>query len=269
VLTQTSSGLWGDSNVVGVAICELGEFGSTFFWCASIQFEAIDCSWLLFQSRKIHGLLYAGLPGAIQVELLFMVGGLHRVTKATWTLRVSGNLFLHKPSAVIVAETRHFMENDPGPPEEGAASFHTTGWTTVVKATQSQAQVGQSALAKLCRVYWCPFYIFAKRRGHSADGVKDLTPGFFLHLLDYRALTGVDRLKGKFHPFLTASFRSHPSGQVDQTRGLGSERYDLRKRYTALLREEFGRMGSDPAEIDEQIHALCEALIASEGKLGP
>ena len=43
----------------------------------------------------------------------------------------------------------------------------------------------------------------------------------------------------------------------------------LRKRYTALLREEVGRTVSDPAEIDEEIHALCEALIASEGRLGP
>jgi hypothetical protein len=42
----------------------------------------------------------------------------------------------------------------------------------------------------------------------------------------------------------------------------------LRKRYTALLREEVGRTVSDPAEIDEEIHALCEALIAAEGRLG-
>jgi RNA polymerase sigma-70 factor (ECF subfamily) len=41
----------------------------------------------------------------------------------------------------------------------------------------------------------------------------------------------------------------------------------LRKRYTALLREEVGRTVSDPAEIDEEIHALCEALIASEGRV--
>jgi hypothetical protein len=43
----------------------------------------------------------------------------------------------------------------------------------------------------------------------------------------------------------------------------------LRKRYTALLREEVARTVSDPAQIDEEIHALCEALIASEGRLGP
>ena len=46
-------------------------------------------------------------------------------------------------------------------------------------------------------------------------------------------------------------------------------RYRLRKRYTAPSREEVRRTVSDPAEIDEEIHALCEALIASEGRLGP
>ena len=43
----------------------------------------------------------------------------------------------------------------------------------------------------------------------------------------------------------------------------------LRKRYTALMREEVGRTVSDPTEIDEEIHALCDALVASEGRLGP
>ena len=43
----------------------------------------------------------------------------------------------------------------------------------------------------------------------------------------------------------------------------------LRKRYTALLREEVGRTVSDSAEIDEEIHALCKALIASEGRIVP
>jgi RNA polymerase sigma factor (sigma-70 family) len=41
----------------------------------------------------------------------------------------------------------------------------------------------------------------------------------------------------------------------------------LRKRYTALLRAEVARTVSDPREIDEEIHALCGALIASEGRL--
>jgi len=43
----------------------------------------------------------------------------------------------------------------------------------------------------------------------------------------------------------------------------------LRKRYASLLREEVARTVCDPGEIDEEIHSLCEALIAAEGRLGP
>jgi RNA polymerase sigma factor (sigma-70 family) len=256
------------------------------------------------------------------------------------------------------------VKRDHGPPMEGAASFHTTRWTIVMGAAQSQAQGAPAALAELCRLYWYPLYIFARRRGHSSDDAQDLTQSFFLHLLERRALIGVDRLKGKFRSFLLASFQNHISDAFDRARRLkrggdkefvrldaeeAEERYRrepvdfltaekifdarwamtvlgeamrklndeyattgkaylfealkvfldpnssmappaydevanrlkvttgavktlihrLRKRYTALLREEVGRTVSDPAEIDEEIHALCEALIASEGRLGP
>jgi hypothetical protein len=43
----------------------------------------------------------------------------------------------------------------------------------------------------------------------------------------------------------------------------------LRKQYTGLLRDEVGRTVSDPGEIDDEIHALCGALVASEGRLNP
>jgi RNA polymerase sigma factor (sigma-70 family) len=256
------------------------------------------------------------------------------------------------------------VERDHGPPAEGAASFHTTRWTIVMRAAQSQAPGGEFALAQLCRTYWYPLYMFARRRGHSPDDAQDLTQGFFLHLLEQRALAGVDRLKGKFRSFLLASFQNHLSDQVDRARRLKrggdkefveldaeevEERYRLepvecltaeklfdarwamtllaealkrlrqeyaaegktstfealkafldpvnggalpsyeevanrlqvgpgavktlihrlRKRYTALLRAEVGRTVSEPAEIDEEIHALCEALVASEGRLSP
>jgi hypothetical protein len=41
----------------------------------------------------------------------------------------------------------------------------------------------------------------------------------------------------------------------------------LRKRYTTLLRAEVARTVSDPGDIDEEIYSLCNALIASEGRL--
>jgi hypothetical protein len=59
------------------------------------------------------------------------------------------------------------VERDLGLSVEGAASFHATRWTIVMSAVQSQAPGGQSALAQLCRIYWYPLYMFARRRGYS------------------------------------------------------------------------------------------------------
>ena len=43
----------------------------------------------------------------------------------------------------------------------------------------------------------------------------------------------------------------------------------LRKRYIEIVRQEVARTVSDPAEINGEIHALCDALIAAEGRTGP
>jgi RNA polymerase sigma factor (sigma-70 family) len=254
------------------------------------------------------------------------------------------------------------VKRDHGPPE-GAACFQTTRWTIVMRAAQSQAQGGQFALAELCRLYWYPLYLFARRRGYSPHDAQDMTQSFFMHLVEHRALQEVDRLKGKFRSFLLASFQNHLTDAFDRAHRLkrggdrefiqldaqeAEERYRLepvefltpekifdarwamtvlgealkqlhleytaagkastfevlkafldpdnsttlpsydeaanrlqvtsgavkttihrlRKRYTALLRAEVGRTVSDPEEVDEEIHALCEALIAAEGRLG-
>jgi RNA polymerase sigma factor (sigma-70 family) len=255
------------------------------------------------------------------------------------------------------------VKRDQGAPADGSANFHTTRWTVVIKAAQDQTQGGQSALAELCRNYWYPLYMFARRRGHFPEDAQDLTQGFFLHLLEHRALTGVDPLKGKFRSFLLASFQNYLSDQAHRARRLkrggrkefvqldqeeAEQRYRLepgefltaekifdarwamtvlgevlkelrqeyaaagkastfdalkafldpgnstalpsyeeaanrlhvtsgavktlihrlRKRTNALLRQAIGRTVSDPAEIDQEIHALCEALIATGGRLG-
>jgi RNA polymerase sigma factor (sigma-70 family) len=232
-----------------------------------------------------------------------------------------------------------------------------------MQAAQSQVQGGPAALAELCRIYWYPIYVFARRRGYSPEDAQDLTQGFFLHLLEHRALTTVDRLKGKFRSFLLASFHNYLSVEAHRARCLkrggnrefvsldledAENRYQLepvehltaekifdarwalilldramtllreeyvaqgktplfeslkvflgsagessppyeevakalgvglpavktlihrlRKRYSSLLREEIGRTVSDPAEIEGEVHALCEALVASGGRLAP
>jgi RNA polymerase sigma factor (sigma-70 family) len=220
----------------------------------------------------------------------------------------------------------------------------------------------QAALTDLCQLYWYPLYAFACRRGYASHDAQDLTQGFFLHLLERRALKRVDPLKGKFRSFLLASFQNFLVDQADQARCLkrggnrqfifldaqdAESRYQLepadhltpenifdarwamtllteavdrlreecaargetsrfevlrafvgvaegsappsyeeaakslgvsvggaktlihrfRKRYCAILRETIARTVSEPTEIEEEVHALCDALVVAEGRI--
>jgi DNA-directed RNA polymerase specialized sigma24 family protein len=241
----------------------------------------------------------------------------------------------------------------------------------VLLSAQSQAPGYKEALAKLCKLYWYPLYAYIRRYGFSAHDAQDLTQGFFLDLLEHRALTRVDQQKGKFRSFLLASLQKFLSNEAQRAnclkRGghlefvhldlkdaenrygeeepvdapapakaptqqeifdarwamalLGEARnrlsreyvaegksltfealkgfldplntkrlppyeeaanqlnvsvaavktliHRMRKRYTALVREEIIRTISDSADVDTEIHELCEALIAAEGWIMP
>jgi RNA polymerase sigma-70 factor (ECF subfamily) len=242
------------------------------------------------------------------------------------------------------------------------AQFRTTRWSAIFVAAESQMPGSQEALTALCRDYWYPIYAFARRAGQAPPDAQDLTQGFFLSLLQRRALKRVDPSRGKFRSFLLASFKNYLSDELDRARAIkrGGDRefvfldaadaesryqyepadqltpekiYDarwaitlltravdrlreeciasgetsrfevlrpfvgaeigqapptyeevaktlgislgaaktwvhrFRKRYTALLREEVWRTVSDPNEIDDEIRALCDALVSAEGRL--
>ncbi len=94
--------------------------------------------------------------------------------------------------------------------ENTEAKFSVTHWTSViVPASRESAQ----ALEELCLKYWYPLYAYLRRQGRSPEDSKDLTQGFFAHLLTNKALAKVDRAKGKFRNFLLrrnrGAFRPH------------------------------------------------------------
>ena len=244
------------------------------------------------------------------------------------------------------------------------STFQTTHWSVVTIASQGEGEHRAAALETLCRTYWYPLYAFVRRRGYGPEEAQDLTQGFFLHLLEHRALGHVDPLKGKFRSFLLASLQNFLSTAADRARCLkrggkvdfvawdaqsAEERYRLepadyltadkifdarwamtvlgeamrglraayaakgkaatfdalqafldplnskrppsyeeaaaalgvsltalkalihrlRKQYSGRLRAEVARTVADQAEVEEEIHALCDALIASEGRLSP
>jgi RNA polymerase sigma factor (sigma-70 family) len=254
---------------------------------------------------------------------------------------------------------------DQSLPAGAADRFHTTRWSVVLLSAQSQALGSQTALAEFCRIYWYSIYAFVRHRANcSPPDAQDLTQGFFLHLLEHKTLTRVDREKGKFRSFLLASLQKYLATEATRARclkrggkmefvpfdaGNAEERYRvetidlltpekvfdarwamallgeamnrlgqqyaaqgkastfetpkafldvvnrketpsyektahdlgigvgavktlihrLRKQYTSLVREEISRTVSNYADVDAEIHDLCEALIAAEGRIGP
>ena len=77
------------------------------------------------------------------------------------------------------SNTRFFVKREQSPPAEGAASFHTTRWTIVMQAAQSQVQGGPAALAELCRLYWYPLYVFFPAARTFAGRRPRFNPRFF------------------------------------------------------------------------------------------
>jgi RNA polymerase sigma factor (sigma-70 family) len=248
-------------------------------------------------------------------------------------------------------------------PVGDANRFHTTRWSVVLISAQSQTPGSKEALGDLCKLYWYPLYAFIRHRGYSPEDAQDLVQGFFLHLIEYKTLSRVDRSKGKFRSFLLASLQNYLANEADRARCLkrggaakfvpmggfaeAEDRYGLesvdeltpekvfdarwamvllgeamnrlsgqytaqgkattfqvlrafldpintkrlpsyedvaaqlevsvgslkthihrlRKQYAAIVREEISRTVSDFADVDMETHALCQALIAAEGRV--
>jgi RNA polymerase sigma-70 factor (ECF subfamily) len=250
------------------------------------------------------------------------------------------------------------------PPETKSGGFRTTRWSVVLLSAQSQIPGSKAALAELCSAYWYPLYAFVRHRGYSPQDAQDYTQGFFLHLLEHKALSRADPLRGKFRSFMIASLQNYLSHQGELARRLkrggnvkfvyldlqcAEDRYQLepvdyltpekifnarwamallgaamnrlgreyaargktatfealkayldpinsetlpsyeqvaaqlnvsngavktlihrlRKEHTAFVREEISRTVSDAADVDAEVHELCEALIAAEGWVVP
>lgn len=93
-----------------------------------------------------------------------------------------------------------------------SAQFATTQWSDVLRAGSSSAP-GRAALESLCTAYWYPLYAYVRRTGKSPDEARDLTQGFFEHLLEDNLLQSADPAKGRFRSFLLACMKNYLSNE--------------------------------------------------------
>ena len=100
------------------------------------------------------------------------------------------------------------------------AAFATTRWTVVLAAGGDSSPTGREALNHLCQAYWPPVYAYARRAGHGPEDARDLTQGFFGHLLETGALARADPQRGRFRSFLLGAFKHFLAHERDRARTL-------------------------------------------------
>src|SRR5215813_1870392 len=100
------------------------------------------------------------------------------------------------------------------------SSFASTRWTVVRQAADSQTESSHalSALSELCQIYWRPVYVFLRRQGIPEHDAQDLTQGFFAELIDSRAYTHADPMKGRFRSFLLGTLKHFVAHTRDHDR---------------------------------------------------
>ncbi len=84
-----------------------------------------------------------------------------------------------------------------------------THWTTLIQpAADPSSPKAQEALNQLCQTYWFPIYAFIRSERIDSHRAKDLTQGFFVHLLETNLIGQVTRDQGRFRSFLLACVRN-------------------------------------------------------------
>lgn len=162
--------------------------------------------------------------------------------------------------------------NDDAPfdaPESGArGSFPTTHWSVVINAGAGSESQALAALETLCRQYWYPLYVFARRRGRSHHEAEDCTQEFLARLLAGEGIARARPERGRFRAFLVTALRNFLANEWQAAQaakrggGLAALSLDFE---TAEGR--FAREPADPGLTPEQAFDRSWAFDLIEGTL--
>jgi RNA polymerase sigma-70 factor (ECF subfamily) len=100
----------------------------------------------------------------------------------------------------------------------GAAGFRTTHWSAVLAAGQDSSPQAAAAMEQLCRDYWYPLYVYARRKGHQKHDAQDLTQEFFARLIRHNCFGHLRQHRGLFRSYLLKAFQFFMADQWDHAR---------------------------------------------------
>ncbi len=92
-------------------------------------------------------------------------------------------------------------------PQRAPSLFPATRWSVVLEAQGADESMAHRALEELCRIYWYPLYVYARRFGLSAHDAEDQTQAFFARLLERENLNSLTPEKGRMRAYLLAGMK--------------------------------------------------------------
>jgi RNA polymerase sigma factor (sigma-70 family) len=147
------------------------------------------------------------------------------------------------------------------------ADFQPTRWSLIAALRNGGGQQEQRAREELCATYWYPLYAYVRRSGYGAENARDLTQGFFAHLLEKNAFALADRERGKLRTFLLTALqrflRDEWRKENQLKRGGGAPLLSIDE---AFAEERYAREPADPMT-PEAIYERRWALLVLERTL--
>ena len=136
---------------------------------------------------------------------------------------------------------------------EKSSNFPNTRWTMVLRLRSTSEPKRQRAFEELCRAYWKPLYVFARRCGRAEQDAEDLTQGFFAQLLRRPDLGPLAPEQGRLRLFLKTAFRHFITDEVRrETRQKRGGRTEIFSLDLASAERQFQKVLSDAVTPDEE-----------------
>jgi RNA polymerase sigma-70 factor (ECF subfamily) len=146
--------------------------------------------------------------------------------------------------------------------------FLTTRWSVVLAARGTPSDEAERAMEALCRAYWQPLYIYARRRGQTPQDAEDATQGFFARLLEKEFLQTVQQERGRFRQFMLMAFQRHLANEWDHARRLKRGGGQKAVPLDTLLGEKLFREETSPQTSADEAYDRRWALTLLEQTLG-
>lgn len=141
------------------------------------------------------------------------------------------------------------------PPQD--SPFPDTRWSLVQRVREPAAR--EAALEELCRLYWRPVYLYARRAGHSQQDAEDLTQGFFASLIERDTFAAAETGRGRLRTLLLTAFQRYA---VSEWRREHRQRRGGGQHFTGLEELEHSLSASHLPE-DTYDRAWAEAIVSA------